>query len=94
MTCSTNSLSVCDHFLGQINAAPSLITTCEGAVHLLTSPAGVAATECHDALQCLIDRQLVSSYAAIPSGNVSCESAFLALRGKHFDSPTERDLQG
>lgn len=93
MTCSTNSLSVCDHFLAQINAAPSLITTCEGAVHLLTPPAGVAAAECHDALQRLVDCQLVSSYAAIPS-RASRESAFLALRGEHFDSPTERNLQG
>ena len=94
MTCSTNSLSVCDHFLEQISATPSLIATREGVVHLLVSPPGVAAADCHNALQSLVNRQLVSSYAAIPPGHVSCDSAFLALRGEHFDSPAECHMQG
>ena len=94
MLCSTSSLSVCDHFVSQIDAAPSLITTREGAVHLLTPPPGAAVADCHDALRRLVERHLISSYAAIPPGHASCDSAFLALRGEHFDRPTERHLQG
>jgi hypothetical protein len=94
MSCSTNPTLVRDHFVSQIDAAPSLITTREGAVHLLTPPPGAAAVDCHDALQHLVERQLISSYAAIPPGHASRDSAFLALRGEHFDRPAECHLQG